>query len=193
MQPVKKAAHQNPCRSLILPFSLVGLLAGACGPKAMVRAPIPVPGDRVRVTTGDHRVVYEFREVRGDVLVVQSGDHLFSVPLASVDELEAVAEHRSRTQNAMAGAGIGLVVGGGVGALMGLALSSSCGPNDWLCGDPAASAAVGAMGLGCIAVPLGLIIGTVSSTAVWRPVESTAFRVQAGATGGLGVVLRWRP
>lgn len=192
MHAAATPSHRAGRSSAILLFALGALLMG-CAPKAGVQAPLPKRGDPVRVTTGDYTEVYEFREMRGDVLVVESksGENLLSIPLASVDELEAVVGHRSRAQNGIAGAGGGLLFGAGFGVLMGLVSSASC--QGLLC-DPGFSAAIGAAGLGALGASLGLIFGTAGSTRVWAPVDSSALEVQAHASpGAVGLQLSWRP
>jgi hypothetical protein len=196
MHPAPKQSHRPSRRSRILLLTLGGLLVG-CAQKSGVQAPVPVRGDPVRVTTGDHREVHWFRELRGEVLVVRSGSggDLLSIPLASVDGLEAVVAHRSRGSNALRGAAWGLGFGAGVGALLGLASGTSCGPNDWFCTTPAGGAAIGALFLGGLGGPLGLIIGAANPTfPVWAPVEPSALEVRAHASvDGLGLQLSWRP
>lgn len=193
MQAAKAETYPTMSRPLILPFILIGLVLGSCAPKAGVRAPLPVRGDTVRVTSGGRRAVHEFHELRGDVLVVESGDSLRRFPLASVDSLEALVGRRSRARNAVAGLGGGFLIGGGFGAVTGLVSSTSCQPDDWFCG-PGFNAAAGAVVFGALGATLGLIVGTANPTTVWAPVESTALDVQADAsTGGFGLRLSWRP
>jgi hypothetical protein len=190
-------SHRPGRRSRILLLTVGGLLVG-CAPKSAVRAPVPVRGDPVRVTTGDYRQVYEFKELRGDVLVLHSetSDDPLSIPLASVDELEAVVGHRSRG-NALRGAGWGLAVGAAVGAFLGSAMTqSSCDFLEFFCSTAPAeeNAAVGAIALGVLGAPIGLIIGAANRPAVWAPVDSTALQIQAHASpGGFGLQLSWQP
>lgn len=198
MHAAAARAHQGGRRLLTLPLAVAGLLLGSCAGKSGVQAPLPVRSDPVRVTIGDHRRVYEFRELRGEVLVLHSegGDDPLSIPLASVDNLESVVGHRSRGSNALRGAAWGLVFGAGVGAGLGLASGSNpCSPNSGFCAAPEGDAAIGAIVLGRLGATLGLIIGIAHPpTPVWAPVESTALDVQAHASAGeLGLQLSWRP
>jgi hypothetical protein len=191
MQTATTQSHRSGRRLRILLLPLEGLLVG-CAPKSAVQAPVPVRGDPVRVTSGHHRVVYEFRELRADVLVVEKWDYSVSIPRASVDELEAVVWHRSRGSNALRGAAWGFGVGAAVGAILGAVAHPGCNP--MFCLSQAETAAVSAGMFGGLGAPLGPIVGAISPTAVWAPVESSALEVNANASpGGLGLQLNWRP
>jgi hypothetical protein len=178
-----------------LPLALGALLVG-CAPKSVSvvwTRPHPIRGDPVRVATGNHREVYEFRELRGDVLVVKNGDDPVSIPLASVDGLEVVVGHQRRT---VLGGVVGLAVGAGFGALMGRRVFPECDPDQSLqimCLDDAEARTLGAVIAGGIGAGVGALIGS-KPTAVWAPVDSTALQIQAHASpGGLGLQLSWRP
>jgi hypothetical protein len=194
MQAATTPSHRAGWRWL--PLALGALLVG-CAPKSVSvvwTTPRPVRGDPVRVTTGDHREVYEFRQLGDDVLVVERGSGAdLSIPLASVDELEVVVGHQRRT---VLGGVVGLAVGAGFGALMGRRVFPECDPDQSLqimCLDDAEARTLGAVIAGGIGAGVGALIGS-KPTAVWAPVDSTALQIQAHASpGGLGLQLSWRP
>jgi hypothetical protein len=62
-------------------------------------------------------------------------------------------------RGALQGIGIGLLSGGGGGALVGLMSSTTCGKDDWFCG-PGFNAAVFGVFFGAIGGAIGLVTGT---------------------------------
>lgn len=193
MRAAATPSHRAGWRWLLL--ALGALLVG-CAPKSVSvvwTTPRLIRGDPVRVATGDHRDVYEFRELRGDVLVVKNGDDPVSIPLASVDGLEVVVGHQRRT--ALGGV-VGFAVGAGFGALIGRRVFPGCDPDQWLrimCLDDGEARTLGAIIAGGIGAGVGAIIGS-KPTAVWAPVDATAMQLQAHASaGGLGLQVSWRP
>lgn len=192
-----KAGTRIRVRSLILPLALLGSVLGSCAPKAGTGVPLPVRGDTVRVTTAGITAIHEFRALQGDVLVVEHGDSLFRLPLASIDRWEALVGHRTQVGNAIGGAVGGFLVGAAVGAgFAALIVSGARSCEGWMCELDAIGPAIAAATVCVVAgTGTGMALGLDSPTGpVWAPVRSTALAVQARPLGGgIGVQLSWWP
>jgi hypothetical protein len=148
--------------------------------------PPVAPGDRVRVTAPNEvsgRFVGTVMKIGADtcVLEVEGRAEALALPLASVTSLEV---SRGRKSNILKGAGIGLLIGGAVGIVAGVAACSGDGCEY-------AGATVGS--LGAIGAGVGLLIGTSagasSSGELWEPVPLDQLRVTIAPhpRGGLAI------
>lgn len=200
MQPATHQSRRVGRQSLVLSLTLGTVLTG-CAPKSAMKAPLPVWGDSVRVTIGDHRAVHEFRELRGDVLMVQNpkGGGPLTIPLADVYDLEVVVGN-NWAGNVIGLGVIGLLVGTGIGAW--LASSTSGGSCEG--GDPCGIGSLGfslgrAISLTVVGGGVGMALGSAVGSAmrpepIWAPVDSTALDVHAYLVpDGFGIQLSWRP
>lgn len=133
------------------------------------------PGDRVWVRTRlisgalDRGVKGTVERVSADTLLVRPslGGPLIRVwPAEGTQLLVFTGRKSSRGQ----GAGLGILLGGGVGTGLGLIV---CRPDSIVEGGRAACAAGVGLGLGIIGLVAGLFIGGASSHEVWTP--STGF------------------
>ena len=121
---------------------------------------VPAPGTTV---TGVLLAVHD------EVVLLQS-DHdgapaSLSVPRAAIAKLERMAGRRSRARYA----GIGALLGFGVGGLAGLA-SASCEPNEFFCST--GLAALGGAGFGAI---VGAVAGAIIPPAArWIPIDDAS-------------------
>ena len=144
---------------------------------AVRQQPLPEPGALVRVwyvldsETGRRRVRDEGTLVRltADTIVVTVGEleNALAAPLASVSTLE-VWQHKSRVGQ---GAGIGMLVGLGLGAVVGYAAGGdSCSSSGFICFRRESTAAVGALGGLVVGLLAGVVIGAADSGSEWEEV-----------------------
>lgn len=184
-------SHRVGPRSLILPFTLLGLLPG-CAPKPGARAPVPVWGDAVPRATSEHRQAVSFQELSWSELLLEGDDRLFPDPAESTVGLEASVEQEIRVL--LAGV-VGLAVGAGVGALAGPEMAETCDPGGphHLCLTEGEARTLGAIIGGAVGAGLGLFIAMSNSAATWSPVASAPLGVRARASAdGIGVQVSWR-
>ena len=163
-------------------------------PLTSATAQVPVrPGAPVRVThvpicppptycVGPHRQsVGTFLAWKADTLVVQSNGDTLSVPVNLVTRLDV---SRGRKTNTGEGAGIGFLLGGFVGAVIGLTSYEKCesqgafscigpgGPEIYALG----AAVIGGLG----GVVVGALIGSAIETDRWQEVPLHRLRVSLG-------------
>ena len=183
---------------------LVAILAFT--PLASATAQVPVgPGARVRVTgnffcqpfnsncMGDmpQRYVGTFVTWEVDTLVVQSNGDTLSVRVNLVTRLDV---SRGRKTNTGKGAGIGVLLGGVVGALIGYASYEEC-VHCFFDLRPETLAAAGAVigGLGGLAA--GALIGSAIETDRWMEMPLASMRVsvapQRDGRFGFGASVRF--
>jgi hypothetical protein len=129
------------------------------------------PGERVRVTApsiGVHERVCTFSALRRDTALVMDRGTLLALPLASVTKLEV---SRGRGSRAGKGAVIGLLVGTGAGAALGVIdLAGEDEVAEYLF--------VFYAGLGGgVGALLGAVLGAVSRVDRWEPVRLYPVRV----------------
>ena len=173
---------------------LVAILAFV--PLASATAQVPVrPGERVRVThqpicpagticlgpSPRQRSVGTFLAWKADSLVVQSNGDTLSVPVNLVTRLDV---SRGRNTNTTEGAGIGFLLGGFVGAVIGLTSYEKCesqgafscigpgGPEIYALG----AAVIGGLG----GVVVGALIGSAIESERWEEVPLDRLRVSLG-------------
>lgn len=128
------------------------------------------PGSRVRITApslGLNEAVGTVKEATDDALVVQ-----FEFPrrVGTVDRFEIgkmdVSIHPQR--KVLKSVGVGLLVGAGTGALIGLA-SGDDDPQQWFAFSAEEKALMGGAMLGVTGAVVGLIVGLVRRSDVWSP------------------------
>ena len=153
---------------LLLAVIAVGLLVPLANLEGQLQS-----GQRVRVTAPDCGVDNQsltFEALRSDTLVLDT----MNCPLVSVTRLQV---HRGRRSNAAKGALIGLAIGGGGGALVGVIVYSglrSAGVTS------AEGAALGALLLGPPSILAGVIIGALVKTDRWEEVPLDRLSVSLG-------------
>lgn len=176
-------------------FLATSFFAGAATAAAQT-AP-PVRGDSVQVTIAGKAGIYEFREVRGDTLMIASGGTVWTVPLATVDRLEVgTREQTSRGGRALRAAGWGLLVGAGTGAVMGYASGGSGENCSMVCLSREETALLAAGTFGVVGGGLGLLLGGLGSPGWrWEAVDVDRLTVEVGPAGGSGIGLgvTWHP
>jgi len=127
----------------------------------------PRPGDRVRITAtsvGLTNQVARVQSVRNDTLILRlRGDETQTVPLAAVSHLELSTR---RTRHTLQGAGIGGLVGAGIGLVGGYA-SGDDDPNQFMAMSAGGKAALGAMVLGVAGLAIGSVVGALHVTDQW--------------------------
>jgi hypothetical protein len=170
-----------------IPMALgLGLATLAAGRPARAEdAKAVAPGSRVRVTTSDHRFVGRLAALRGETIILEreKGETL-EIHRAEVLGLE-VSQRRGRK---LKGAAIGLLVGLGAAAAIGVAGSDDCSgrSSGSLCFGPAEVTAIS----GILTVPVGALLGAlIAPGEKWRPAGVADLSVQAGPSrgGGFGV------
>lgn len=148
------------------------------------------PGDRVRV------VVPELRNGRFEARVAATTDSTVtlysaalrpreqSLPLSSIAHLEISEGEKTKVAR---NAGIGLLMGAGLGAIFGYAAGddTSC----FICFSAEEKAAVGAIGLGAIGLLVGGISGATTREETWRPVSVDRLGLGIAPDGRPGLVL----
>ncbi len=173
---------------------LVAILAFV--PLASATAQVPIrPGEQVRVThppicpadticvgpSPRQRSVGTFLAWKADSLVVQSNGDTLSVPVNLVTRLDV---SRGRKTNTGKGAGIGFLLGGVVGAVIGLASYEECeSQGAFSCiGDlgPGVNALGGAIIGGLVGLVAGVLIGSATETDRWQEVPLDRLRLSLG-------------
>lgn len=117
-----------------------------------------VQGRVVQVQLADGRALQATDlDVAPDVAsYVDADGQMHTVATDRIEQIRLIQHGRG----ALEGIGIGLLTGGGGGALVGLMSASTCGKDDWFCG-PGFNAAVFGTLFGAIGGAIGLISGTV--------------------------------
>jgi hypothetical protein len=152
--------------------------------------PPVAPGDRVRVTAptvGRDPLVGTLDELRADtcVLWIEGGAEPLALPLGSVTSLEV---SRGRKSNTLAGAGIGLLIGGVGGTTLGLVVGLQCEGD---CPSPPGllpAAIFGGIGAG-FGLLIGTAIGAASGTERWEVVDLQSVRVGLTPHGRRGLAV----
>jgi len=109
-----------------------------------------------------------------EALIIRIDGHKepFRVPRQVVGTLDVSAGHKSRGALVAKGAGLGLLAGAAVGALLGASTScSGCILNS------SESAAVGGILLGGVGLVIGAAVGAYGSTDQWKPVPANQVQV----------------
>ena len=162
----------------------LAILAAGC-PAAAEEAKAFVPGSRVRVTTAENRSVGRLVALQGDKIVLERAKgQTLEIRRADVLGLE-VSQGPGRK---LRGAAIGLLVGLGAAAAIGVAGGQDCVSSGSLCFGPAEVAGM----TGILTVPAGALLGAlIAPGEKWRPVGAAEVSLHAGASpgGGFGVQL----
>lgn len=148
--------------------------AASASLRAQSSAPVAV-GERVRITTpsqrGPYRYVGGVAEVRGDTLMVQTGDAAAPRPVAIAD-ISKLEVSRGKHGNGRRGMLYGTLIGAGVGTIAGAASykKPDCAGSTWFCdtGRGADAFAGGLVG-GVIGFAIGGIWGATHSSERWVP------------------------
>ncbi len=141
------------------------------------------PGERVRVTHLWEKSVGTFLAWKADSLVMESNRDTLAVPVDFVTRLDV---RWGRKTNTGKGAGIGLLLGGVVGAVIGYASYEECVPQGWFsCIGPDFGPEVGGLG--------GLVVGAIIGGSpevrvVWLRVS---LGLQRNGWFGLGASVRF--
>jgi hypothetical protein len=159
----------------------------AIAPLAAVASQEPAvinPGDRVRVTApsvlgGPFAGTVLTRDP--DSLVVQGGTETRRLPLASITRLDL---SRGRKSHTLLGAGVGFLVGAGVGGALFASDPYSC--------DEVHSACIvlGAVALGAAGALVGAVTGALVRTERWAEVPLERLRLSLIPDGGRALTLR---
>jgi hypothetical protein len=154
------------------------LISGSAG--ADQRVPVS-RGERIRVTStvlAPGSLEGSLVNLEGDTLVmaIEPDSQAVVLALTSVRTFEV----SRRVTHKVRYAGIGLLVGGGIGALIGAATYRPCQPEpgEWICLDMgrSGSAAAGAIVVGVPLAILGLLVGMTESQQ-WIPLHPAKLRL----------------
>jgi hypothetical protein len=148
---------QQKFRSLTAPLLLVSLVSQGA---SQVLPVTPHPGDRVRVWATDGPHVGIFDSLEGSHVLLQGHQPL---ALAPRRRMEVSA---GRKGHALEGAGLGFLVGGGLGALLAKGSSGGSGNMDY--GAAAGALAIG-VGVWVGSTILGGVLGSRMKSDRWRP------------------------
>ena len=175
-----------------LPIILVAALVPLLVEVRVARAEEPASGSRVRVTApsfSGKRLVGVLVGLDETTLTLQrqEGTGSLQVPRAAITKIEA-SRHRSRKAR---GAGIGLLVGLGTAAVVGLAAGENCGavPEDeylrrFFCFDRGDMALLS----GILIVPAATLLGVVASPSEkWEVSTTDRLRLAVAPARGGGV------
>ncbi len=174
---------------------VIGLVVAPLVTVAAQEAPAVKAGDRVRVVAPSvpgSPFVGTFVALTADSLVVQDSKDTWRVSLASVNQVDL---SQGRKSHALFGAGIGLLVGGGVAAAV-LYTGGSTSPCDQSANQDAMASAecIGLTALGGVAgAGLGAIVGGLIRTEGWQEIPLERLRVSlrplAGARIGMALAV----
>lgn len=158
-------------RHWLFGLAVMAVAAGTARAQAAPRA-----GDRVRVTSSDSRMVGTLRDWSADSIAVEHRGAMTRFRLGDVWLVERQVGTRGRFLHGVA---VGALVGGGVGAVGGLAAGADC--PEWLCFSRGTMAVVlGILGAGA-GVVIGGVVGGFSRQAIWETAYAggrrTAFEV----------------
>jgi len=174
----------------LLPVLLVGLFML---PQALAGQSI-VPGNRVRVThPGEGTRVGTVVALTADSLEVRFAGRSDASHM-SLDQVSRVDVSRGKERRVLRRAGVGFLVGAGVGAVTGAISESQCEPEtDFICLGADGGALLGGVLLGAVGGVVGAIAGLAPSERWERVhVERPRIGIIAPATGngrGLGLAL----
>ena len=162
-----------------------------------------VPGARVRITAPSvsaEQFIGEVVRVSGDTLVVTAKmfrsmvkgaptyiSKRLEVPFASVTRLDV---SRGKKNHILTGALVGLLVGGGVGAIHGSSLGDDDPePFSIITLTAEQKAAAWGIGFGAVGLVIGAAIGATKKTDIWKPVPLDRIRVSMAPQrhGGLAL------
>ena len=176
----------------IICWSALGVLTAVV---ARAQGPAPLaPNTRVRISAPSRQLNGVIGAVivnRGDSLWLR-GERVGDTLVLAVRDLTRLEVSRRQDTHGLAGAGIGLLGGAAVGAILGYAAgddkpsssqSSSCrnedfcfsGPNFYLTAGN--KAAIGAVGLGVVGAAIGGVVGYTHRTDRWESVLAPGPRV----------------
>ena len=158
------------------------LIAGLVSSSSLAaQAPLPVtPGQRVRLTLdGRRRVTGVVDSLDADSLRLTLDSYSPPIAIARTG-IAGIERSTHRNSNAGAGALIGLVSGG----MLGAAAGSSC-EGDFLCPGPAAGGAA----VGLLGAALGGLIGAFSHSETWEAVYQRGVQMGVAPVEGRGIGL----
>ena len=169
---------------------VLGMLLLAFGTPLLGQEAIPVGiGDRVRIQTTQGSAhdgwVRAVSATAFDLERLEGGE-MISVPSTDVRNLQV---YQGKKRVPMQGLLLGMVGGAAVGAVMG-AMSDACSEISCGRGD---NAKVGALVMGILGIPVGLIAGMIIKVDRWEPgVWSPEFQVSAIGGRGMSVGISLR-
>jgi len=143
--------------------ALVAIVVGSAGAQTA-----PGAGERVRVTSQGSRLVGTLRHWSADSVVVDNGGAMARFRLAEIGLVERQVGTRGRFLHGVA---IGALIGGGVGAVGGLAGGGDCNTDAWLCFNRGTMAVV----LGILGAGAGVVVGGVAGALSHRAIWETAY------------------
>jgi hypothetical protein len=175
------------------------LVVSFCATTALAQEPaVRVgPGERVRVTSESLRVDGTLMAVDDDTLTIRPRDGTadVTVPRMAIAKIERTDGRRSRVRDA----GLGALIGLGVGALAGLASSTSCEPREWFCSAGFNSTFFGILGAGAGAVTGAILpppsrwveIDESALTEISQPIQPLPSRADRRWAIALGTGAAW--
>ena len=150
-------------------FGLLLAAATACAPARVVMTPAPVPaaGSRIRYAVRSDTTRFtsgRLRSLDTEALVVERWDGTrwmaSRVPADSIAQLQVRIGRRSNP-------GPGALIGGAIGAALGVVCAFGYDENDWFAPTPGQCLASGVVS----GAAMGLLVGAISRSDVWAPVS----------------------
>jgi len=172
---------------------IAALIVGMLACPLLVSGQTVAPGARVRFSTpGEDRRTGTLVALTPDTLEVRVEGRASSTRLP-LDQITRLDVSRGREQHLMSRAGLGFVLGAGLGALGTAAVQSGCHPSgDQFCFGTGDGALIGGIFYGAVGGVVGLIAGAIPSES-WEKVSLEPRRITVVApssNGRHGVGLR---